>query len=875
MPDLKGRYQSYPEAWKPAERPATLGEVWDANRTLAAIDNTNANDVRMEESYRGIVDAVNAQRRREGLPVMQNPVYGVRAVDPRSIDPRASAYGVTPSVKIGQDAAQREVFAELRRIRQRQPDFLKDAGDDPVAFMARANAGERARRDQARGVLDRSSGIASTIVGFAGGVSKAMEDPVNIATLPIGGGGRTLVGVMAREAIVNGAIEALSQPQAARNRAVVGEDLTAGEAALNIAAAGVGAGAIAGGLHGVSRALGPAWDGGMRRVFDALPEQWQEKWASLSSLPDEALPVIADSVIGRDRFTPDLAAAVHVAQRHGDIAATSPFAPGGRNADAHADRLAETLAAIMDGAPPISPRSRLSSGTSLSGGDFGGRLAGAPTDPGMGGYMRAVRAAESSGVDTAAARTSSAYGRYQFTRGTWLRYYVKAFGRQGLSDAEILAKRADGALQDRLVQDLARDNAASLRRAGHEPTNDNLYLMHFAGPGDGVKLLDAPGGAMVRDVMRAESVAANPHLRNMTVRDLREWAARKVGGPGEPGRVAVADSEPVRFDDLDTHEARLLAEAEALTGDHGPMRRSGEGADNADPRPPDRSAIGDREAWREALDAMRTSQGGTIRSALHHPEVGDVDVRWGEEGDPSRRFKGGYGLAHILAKHPEIEAVLDDLPQMIAEMTVKQRRPERIVLESPSHEASLALTWHGADERWLVTAYEKKTPDGPTSVREPIGGGSGSPRPGVDTNIGGGDRLGNGSDWEAPIVAHDDYDQVAPFLADEMAEVPAHRLDADDVIWDAIDALDAERGVTASAASAPIADPAMRAFDEPGGAGATAQTESLFHDLRQIAGADPGRMVRISEEGEARPIAEVLGELDEDDAAVAAVKGCL
>lgn len=874
MPDLKGRYQSYPEAWKPAERPATLGEVWDASRTLAAIDNSNANDVRMEDAYRGVVNAINAQRKREGLPAMANPVYGIRATDPRSIDPSASAYGVAPSVKIGQDAAQREVFAELRRIRQRQPDFLKDAGDDPAAFMKRADEGERARRDRARGVLDRSSGIASTIVGFAGGVSKAMEDPINIATLPIGGGGRTIVGVMAREAILNGAIEALSQPQAARNRAAVGEDLTAGEAALNIAAAGVGAGAIAGGIHGLGRSLGPAWDGGMRRVFDALPEHWQEKWASLSSLPDEALPTIADSVIGRDRFTPEMAAAVHVAQRHGDIMATSPFAPGGRNADAHADRLAETLAAIMDGAPAISPRSRLSSGTTLASGDFGGRMAGAPTQPAMGGYMRAVRAAESSGVDTAAARTSSAYGRYQFTRGTWLRYYVKAFGRQGLSDAEILAKRADGALQDRLVQDLARDNAAALRRAGHEPTNDNLYLMHFAGPGDGIKLLDAPGSAMVRDVMRAESVKANPHLRNMTVRDVREWAARKVGGAGEPVRVAVADGEPVRFDDLDADEARLLAEDMRLADGPGdPAARAGS-AENPTPdmlatrahRPP-RDIEEATARFGERVERLRTAALSDSNVAWDARDYTDrvLDQVMSRAGLASREGGDVTAIAQAVASDPALTTVLrEEIGQMLGDDAMLARaRADRPEIAPEDLYAEIDAM--AAERGW--TPEQGTMPPQIMAVANPV-----TARARILDRRAAELRAERATADLSPI---DDYDQVAPFLAEDMAEVPAHRLDADDAIWDAIDALDAERGVAASAASAPIADPAMRAFDEPGGVGATAQTESLFHDLRQMAEADPARPVRISEDGEARPIAEVLDELDEDDAAIAAVKGCL
>src|SRR3546814_11306630 len=76
---------------------------------------------------------------------------------------------------------------------------------------------------------------------------------------------------------------------------------------------------------------------------------------------------------------------------------------------------------------------------------------------------------------------SSAYGRYQFTEGTWKRYYVRRFGRGELSDTQIAARRSDSALQDQLMDDMLADNSRMLARIGARETPGNLYLAHFLG----------------------------------------------------------------------------------------------------------------------------------------------------------------------------------------------------------------------------------------------------------------------------------------------------------------------------------------------------------------------------------------------------------
>ena len=160
------------------------------------------------------------------------------------------------------------------------------------------------------------------------------------------------------------------------------------------------------------------------------------------------------------------------------------------------------------------------------------------------GFMQRVRGAESGGDDVARNPRSSATGRYQFTDQTWLATYKQRFGSQGLTDAQILAKRSDGKLQDRLMRDLTEANADALQRAGIPITEGNLYLAHFAGEAGARRLHEADPGASVESVLGAAVVNANPFLEGMTAGEVIAWADGKMGGAG-----ITPDSQPATTDD--------------------------------------------------------------------------------------------------------------------------------------------------------------------------------------------------------------------------------------------------------------------------------------------------------------------------------------
>ena len=106
-----------------------------------------------------------------------------------------------------------------------------------------------------------------------------------------------------------------------------------------------------------------------------------------------------------------------------------------------------------------------------------------------------------------------------------------------------------------------------------------------------------------------------------------------------------------------------------------------------------------------AIAHLRQAKTGEAVAALHHPDVGDIDLVWGVAG---KAASDGYGLAKLIQYHPE---VLDDLQGILAGMSVTTQSSNRINLESADHKGAIRLTWDGATKHWLLTAFEKKKKD--------------------------------------------------------------------------------------------------------------------------------------------------------------------
>lgn len=544
---------------------ASLSETYRAARDLQDADNSDYQNRLYDEAFASTLEAVNAVRRQQGLPLFLPPSWGKISRN----QPMAKAMPVNVYAATGllDDASREQVadalIAEVARIRQGRPGFLSDLPGSREQILAPYIARDQAKRRRARGVIERSEGIGGTAASIAGGVTKAMEDPWNIITMPIGGGGKTVLGIAAREALVGGLVEVLQIPTVAENRELLGEDLTAGEAAQNVLYAAGGSAVLAGLIASAGKYGGRAWEKltpvekKLARALEAAeitsPTQLERQVIGeiLGGLDDGDL-VSLSRQLGADG-DPNVAAATAAIGRQAEIDAGNPYIAG--SGDAYADRLALALEAVLrsteipdyaalaaraGGEAPRSGRASIPRGLSGAGG---------PVDPEA--LKAAIRGPESGGNDRATNRMgSSASGRYQFTEGTFKSYYRRVYGGgAAAADAAWRNQRFDVDVQERLMDALIADNAAQLGRLGIDTTTGNMYVMHVLGSGDGPKLLRARPDTPVSEILSADVIRGNPTYfgGNKSASEAIAAMHRVVGGragsvpAGRGGMGADAD----------------------------------------------------------------------------------------------------------------------------------------------------------------------------------------------------------------------------------------------------------------------------------------------------------------------------------------------
>jgi hypothetical protein len=489
-------------------------------------------DQRLSQSYASLAAALEEQG--EDGRTLRRPLLSVRGIT-ALVDP------------FGDDSDYWEkdaIWTAIARRRARDPKAFAGIPATREAFeLDVLNRKGDTKADE------RTASRAGILANLAGGAIGSQADPVNMAANLLSFGGSTVLRQAGRAAIGNMAVQAAQTPLLDSARERRGSDLTAEEAVLNIGAAGLGGAAF----PVIAKGIGM----GGKAVADVRPRvaEWVRNRQPIdrrlaAALSREALPEVVD---------PSLRA---IAAREIEIDDANPFVADGAGIAAHRDR----LAAAMDMVLARTPAARARASQMLAQPLASPGLAGDGYDPAA--LKAAIRGPESGGDDRAVNRMgSSASGRYQFVRGTFMGIYRQVYGG-GAADARAAwdNKRFDPATQEALMDRLMANNANVLRRNGLPVNNGSMYALHVLGEGDGPKLMRADPGTPVADVLSAAIVRQNPSYfgGGKTAGEALAIIASKVGGPSPAApRAANALDDPAMAD-LNARQARLdAAQAQA------------------------------------------------------------------------------------------------------------------------------------------------------------------------------------------------------------------------------------------------------------------------------------------------------------------------
>jgi|GEM_PF-4024821 len=176
--------------------------------------------------------------------------------------------------------------------------------------------------------------------------------------------------------------------------------------------------------------------------------------------------------------------------------------------------------------------------------------------------------------------------------------------------------------------------------------------------------------------------------------------------PEDMRLVEAKGVEGMREGAQEGESGTLQEENDTLKGGNDTLQEENDTLKGDEVQPSGRGVMGNiydlfRGKAKEAVDFLMRKKEGVAVGALHHREVGDIDLWWGNEK---------AGLMKIARKHPE---VLDNLQGVLDGMRVVQASDNRIILESDTHKAVVSNNWLGEKigSQWLLTAYEKKGTD--------------------------------------------------------------------------------------------------------------------------------------------------------------------
>lgn len=104
-----------------------------------------------------------------------------------------------------------------------------------------------------------------------------------------------------------------------------------------------------------------------------------------------------------------------------------------------------------------------------------------------------------------------------------------------------------------------------------------------------------------------------------------------------------------------------------------------------------------------ALQKLLIEKQGQVAGAFHRKDLGDIDLVWGEITDKIKHK--GYGLAHIIDKHPKLDLKL--ISDIIDNGKLNNQNNIRYRIEYKNYIIGLSSEYKGNKRTFIITAFER------------------------------------------------------------------------------------------------------------------------------------------------------------------------
>jgi hypothetical protein len=178
--------------------------------------------------------------------------------------------------------------AKLQELAKQQPDVFQRLELDKDIETRTTELMQSARRETQR-LAGLTGGASNLAAGLLAGVAAAPFDPVQFATLPFGGAGRTVLQRLGSAAAVGAATEAASYPLTTAQKERAGYETGLADFATDVAVGAVAGGAFQGAGEAVAAGVRAMRGRGAQPAPDTIPDPVAARGATMTARADDAM----------------------------------------------------------------------------------------------------------------------------------------------------------------------------------------------------------------------------------------------------------------------------------------------------------------------------------------------------------------------------------------------------------------------------------------------------------------------------------------------------------------------------------------------------------------------------------------------------------